>query len=79
MIAYAHAKGKSFNPVSIVITFESMDEANAFYAVMNHTKVLDTTIGVKAGGKVREAIESCLGEVPRYHSAFDKLDSEFKK
>ena len=59
-----------FQPLDLVITLESKDEVEAFYAIFNYTPLLSATN--LDGDAIREAITRARGE-PQYYSVHRKL------
>lgn len=71
-------KDVDFVPVSINITFESLAEAQSFYNVFNHNKILSAS-GL-TGNAVREALKDALGTMQSrlsdsWSTFANKLDS----
>jgi hypothetical protein len=43
MQAVAKSARNDFHPVTLTLTFESQDEINSFYAILNHSSVIEPT------------------------------------
>lgn len=65
---------KDFEPVTISITFETEDEAGAFYAITNYTDICEfaKSHGLELG-IIRKALGGKFGKGDYYHKLVGKL------
>jgi hypothetical protein len=70
----------AFEPIKLGITFETEEELGMFYALFNHSYIIDAVNGSNNTNnhklkcsEIREKIASLLGQRPNYHDAHNRL------
>ena len=58
MKATSQVPQNGFRPVSVTITFETVEEARAFYAILNFIPIIDDSVIYDGANLIREAMQA---------------------